>query len=735
MAKIKNIFCIYIIVFCNSYLFSMNHQNDIYFVRTNQGESICLSSDLDNYQTDIIQAEKSETVLDFIFQTPTSKRVPIKLFLRNSNKLLILGPGYRTPKEKYIKYAQVFHDYDVVLFDFEWPCLSNITSNFLSAPIDTMFLEHKQVVLSLVNHFKTVPHKPYDQIIGLGTSYSAMVFLEAQYEGQQFKTKVFDKLILDSCPVTLADIVFQVVKRPSLMTGNACVTQKPGFWSNLLEATRIPALCQSIISYPVTTDMCEVIASLDNQLPILFIHGKLDQLVPFSMFNKLWTASVSTRKIALITPLPHASNLNIQCPGTYKAVCDTFIDSGSATTDMIKLAEQRPRIVIFTSNGGGGHKSATEALKQYLGNNVRIECKNILDDTLPMGQQEELYNTVMKCDNTLTHVIPNAHIINAMYQVGKEYYALNKQNVQEYIAVYLSEPKPNLVISVIPLINDIIYEVTKNLNIPFLLSPTDLDATTFMGSISKHNHPCFKFNLLFPDEKILSLLKNSQICPDCFECLGFPLRNQFYEQHHHNNHNEHLALHTPKILLMMGAQGSAVLAEYVKQLMKMPENVPFRLAVCMGSNAEKLLPALKSIKVPSHIECELLGRTEEVASLMATSDLFITKSGTGSFCEAIAMKLPMLLDATSQVIQWEQFNHDFVKRNNLGDIITSFEDVVPLVSAMLHNNHFQTLRHNFDRLAHPDTPAMIASLIQRMIARQASTCCHCIDIHSSANHL
>jgi len=46
---------------------------------------------------------------------------------------------------------------------------------------------------------------------------------------------------------------------------------------------------------------------------------------------------------------------------------------------------------------------------------------------------------------------------------------------------------------------------------------------------------------------------------------------------------------------------------------------------------------------------------------MAASDLCITKSGSVSVCETIYSNLPVLLDATSDVLRWEQFNHRFIK--------------------------------------------------------------------------
>ncbi len=64
---------------------------------------------------------------------------------------------------------------------------------------------------------------------------------------------------------------------------------------------------------------------------------------------------------------------------------------------------------------------------------------------------------------------------------------------------------------------------------------------------------------------------------------------------------------------------------------------------------------------------------------MGIADLFITKSGSISVCEGIYMQVPMLLDATSTHIQWEQFNHSFIQNHGFGSIITNYNQISKMV--------------------------------------------------------
>ena len=106
-----------------------------------------------------------------------------------------------------------------------------------------------------------------------------------------------------------------------------------------------------------------------------------------------------------------------------------------------------------------------------------------------------------------------------------------------------------------------------------------------------------------------------------------------------------------------------------------------------------------------------------MSDLMAIASLFITKSGTASVCEAIQMKLPMLLDATVPLIKWEQYNHEFVDRHKLGVSIKEYDLIAPIVTSMIHNDTYKTLKQNFDPFVQHNTPGRMRELAQSMFIR------------------
>lgn len=369
----------------------------------------------------------------------------------------------------------------------------------------------------------------------------------------------------------------------------------------------------------------------------------------------------------------------------------------------------KPLVIILTSNGGGGHKSASTAIAGYLEKDFTVEEKYVLEDSLPSAlnffgiKGESSYNSLVRYTQNCT-------VLNAIFQVGQAYFKLCAKSIEQDLSAYLEEKKPAMVISVVPIVNSIVFFVTARLKIPFLLSPTDIDARTFLLDVDASGHPCFAYNKLFEDEAIQKSLNLARIEPQSTVQIGFPLRSDFYESKDlvRIAQDYNLDLSRPVILVMMGSQASPVIIEYVRHLTQVSR--PCHFIICIGAN-ESLRPMIEKEAVfKEGVTYKIQGMTPRISDLMAIASLFITKSGTASVCEAIQMKLPMLLDATTPLIEWEKYNHEFVARHNLGVSIDAYEMIAPIVESMLCNQTYKSLRQNFDKLAQQDTPTKFRDL-------------------------
>ncbi len=376
------------------------------------------------------------------------------------------------------------------------------------------------------------------------------------------------------------------------------------------------------------------------------------------------------------------------------------------------------KIIILTSTGGGGHMSVSNALKQYLDKDYRIEeillFKHILKSLDPLMSAifgkfngENIYNFFMR-KKYFT-------LANLLYKLGACYFTLRSKKIQFILKRCLQKHKPDLVISVIPIINKDVFVVTKMLNIPFLLIPTDLDITTFLHRLDGQPHPGFKLSLPFDDDEIRKAAEKKGIDSNIISINGFPLRPTFFKEKNSDFIKKKFCIpsHKSNILLLMGTQGSNDMLRFVRELAEL--DFPTHLTCCIGKN-ESLRKMLTSEKLPEHITISIIGFTKRIADLMDVADLIITKSGSVSVCESMYSKKPTLLDATTTVLQWERFNHHFFTKHQIGGVISASSPIATQVKEIISDKKLlESFKKNLEIYCKEQPHINLPKLINRMI--------------------
>jgi hypothetical protein len=273
-----------------------------------------------------IDKEKERTVAstgsDVTIKTAGGSSVLGTFFDHGSDILIVMGSGFGKPRRTLRYYAQTFQNYDVLIFDYSWRTnIKNFVSSFrtLVAPIAVFFDGPWQDVVAVVQY--GMARKKYTKIVGLGLCYSAYQFLAAEVKCQKNKVRLFDALIIDSCPLSTADVQKQVFRNISLLYDPLQSTES-GVLQYIWSSTCIPDMLAWISSKFSNYSVLHLCAQLET-VPVLCIHGRADRLVPLESFEKIWTAIKVHNKVALITPSSHV--LNIRNQTVYKVVCDQFI--------------------------------------------------------------------------------------------------------------------------------------------------------------------------------------------------------------------------------------------------------------------------------------------------------------------------------------------------------------------------------------------------------------------------
>ena len=139
----------------------------------------------------------------------------------------------------------------------------------------------------------------------------------------------------------------------------------------------------------------------------------------------------------------------------------------------------------------------------------------------------------------------------------------------------------------------------------------------------------------------------------------------------------------PVGLVMFGGEGSAVMMEIASSL-----DDRQLIPIC-GKNA-KLGDRLKKLAHRSPLFVE--GFTKEVPRYMQLADYFIGKPGPGSVSEALAMKLPVIVEENAWTLPQERYNGQWIREVGVGIVLPNFRGIARAVEQLLEPAAYEGYR-------------------------------------------
>ncbi len=379
---------------------------------------------------------------------------------------------------------------------------------------------------------------------------------------------------------------------------------------------------------------------------------------------------------------------------------------------------RKKKILVLVSRGGGGHKSAAEALHAILGDAYDVEINYVFEDILRVTDPlnlltrgkftgEDLYNFLLKNNQKI--------LLNLMVEAGKKRY--QSRRIEKVFDRYLSKltQLPDLIISPTPYINYGAACAAQKYDIPLLIIPTDLDGSSFLNGFPERATALnYKLALSYDEPQIREItLQNRQLRDDQIAITGFPVRPTCVHKYTSQDKQQirssfHLFESHKTVTLVMGAVGGTLLLNHVKALASLDprlHGLNLEINVCTGNNqtmAAKIgelleLQGARALKngalkngtymLPSGLVFHIRGYITNLIDLMAVSDLVITKTGSCTVNEVIYLEKKLLLDNTSKssarYLAWEQFNVPFVEKYGLGLSFTDSRQLPMLIPSLL----------------------------------------------------
>ena len=349
-------------------------------------------------------------------------------------------------------------------------------------------------------------------------------------------------------------------------------------------------------------------------------------------------------------------------------------------------------------DAGGGHRSAAEALLKAIAmaqmpwNARMVNLQEVLDHLdvfrkITTIRLEDIYNLLLKKGWTLG----SPQMLIFMHGVIR---IIHPAQVRE-LAKYWTANKPDMVVSVVPNFNRAMYQALQRVDpkIPYVTVLTDIADYPPHFWIERGQNQYIVCGSKKAEQQALELGHTRE---RVFRTSGMILNPKYYDVPQVDRAAERakLGLHDlPTALVMFGGQGSAAMLEIFERL----EAADLRMQLIMicGKNME-LAGKLRArrTRMPVFIE----GFTDRVPYFMRVSDFLIGKPGPGSISEAVAMGLPVIVERNGWTLPQERYNADWVRENEIGDVVSSFREIVDAVARLLHGGTLERYRANAARM-------------------------------------
>jgi 1,2-diacylglycerol 3-beta-galactosyltransferase len=338
-------------------------------------------------------------------------------------------------------------------------------------------------------------------------------------------------------------------------------------------------------------------------------------------------------------------------------------------------------IVFF--DAGGGHRSAANALKEAVSLRGRpwdVTLTNLQDILEPVDYL--LRSTGVRCQDVYNWTLrrgwtsATAHVVTAMH-------GLIQLLLPKEIALLRSHWRsscPDLVVSVVPHFNRALFESLRE-------ARPGVAMVTILTDIADYP-PHFWFE---PQEQHYicgsdKAMRQARAIGIGFEHIwrvsGMIVHPRFYACTPLDRERERRLLglqpDVPTGLVMFGGYGSADMLDIVRRIDA--ARVGTQLIALCGRN-QRLAEALRALK--KRTRCLVQGFADDVAYYMNLSDYFIGKPGPGSISEALAMRLPVIVERSARTMIQERFNTEWIEENEVGIVVPSFSRVAGAVRTML----------------------------------------------------
>jgi hypothetical protein len=351
------------------------------------------------------------------------------------------------------------------------------------------------------------------------------------------------------------------------------------------------------------------------------------------------------------------------------------------------MLQANKKLDFIFFDAGGGHRAAANALKSVIeeqGRPWEVRLVNLQEILDPLDifrkytgiRLEDVYNVLLKKGWTLG----SPQLTVAMHGIIRLYHRGQVRLLKRFWA----EGGRDMVVSLVP-----------NFNRALRQSLPDTPLVTILTDLADYP-PHFwmerqeQFLICGTEKAAEQALAMGHLPQHVFRTSGMILRPKFYHPVTADRAAERTRLgldpDLPTGLVLFGGEGSSTMMDIAKRV-----TAPAQYIFICGKS-QKLAERLRGSKTkyPKYVE----GFTGEIPYYMHLADFFIGKPGPGSISEALAMRLPVVVERNAWTLPQERYNAEWIREKQVGVVLDSFRHIDAGLRELLDPVNFARFRGN-----------------------------------------
>jgi UDP-N-acetylglucosamine:LPS N-acetylglucosamine transferase len=387
------------------------------------------------------------------------------------------------------------------------------------------------------------------------------------------------------------------------------------------------------------------------------------------------------------------------------------------------MPQSNPKILIISSDTGGGHRSAAQAISEgvqkfWKGESAVVRIVKAVEESHHLTRRMvNLYNWILR---NRQHWMKYYYWFVNKFQPERSKFMLDK--CVDFCKEQFEKWFPHIIVSVHPMTQHVFARILRELNlldkIPIVTVVTDPCYGFWKG------WACDEVSLyLVANEEAKQQLLDYGVPAEKIKISGMPINPKFspVDETDAKEARKAFGLDEDKFTVFVNAGyvGGGNIPQIFKELIQGELDV--QAIFLTGRNTALKTEAEELVKT-AKFPVKVIGYSDDVEKIMQAANVMVSKLGGLSTFEALSCHLPIIADATTPPMPQEAGTVNLVAKRGAGILLEKTTDIVPTIKALLlDTNKYNDMKVATRNLIVPNSTQNIINEITALLPEASKT--------------